>query len=62
MADVDPAEYDALVVPGGRAPEYLGPTTWSSGQSSFFEAGKPVASLCHGPQILAAAGVLEGTR
>jgi len=61
MAYVDPAEYDALVVPGGRAPEYL--RTYDvviEAVQHFFEAGKPVASLCHGPQILAAAGVLEG--
>ncbi|MCU4799535.1 DJ-1/PfpI family protein [Halobacteria archaeon HArc-gm2] len=61
MADVDPADYDALVVPGGRAPEYL--RTYDEVievVQHFFEAGKPVASLCHGPQILAAAGVLDG--
>ncbi len=58
---IDPADYDALVVPGGRAPEYL--RTYDVVLDSvrhFFEAGKPVAALCHGPQILAAAGVLEG--
>ena len=61
MADVDPTEYDALVVPGGRAPEYL--RTYDSVIETvqhFFEADKPVAALCHGPQILAAAGVLDG--
>jgi protease I len=61
MADVDPAEYDALVVPGGRAPEYL--RTYDEVLDvvrHFFEADKPVAALCHGPQILAAAGVLDG--
>jgi protease I len=61
MADVDPADYDALVVPGGRAPEYL--RTYDEvieAVQHFFEADKPVAALCHGPQILAAAGVLEG--
>ncbi|SFS06282.1 protease I [Halomicrobium zhouii] len=61
MADVDPADYDALVVPGGRAPEYL--RTYDEVIETvqhFFEADKPVASLCHGPQILAAAGVLDG--
>ena len=61
MADVDPTEYDALVVPGGRAPEYL--RTYDSVIETvqhFFEADKPVASICHGPQILAAAGVLDG--
>ena len=59
--DVDPGEYDGLVVPGGRAPEYL--RTYDDVLDvvrHFFEAEKPVAALCHGPQILAAAGVLEG--
>jgi protease I len=58
---VDPADYDALVVPGGRAPEYL--RTYDIVLDTvrhFFEAEKPVAALCHGPQILAAAGVLDG--
>ncbi|MDJ1431661.1 DJ-1/PfpI family protein [Halostagnicola sp. A-GB9-2] len=58
---VDPSEYDALVVPGGRAPEYL--RTHEEVLEivrHFFEAEKPVASLCHGAQILAAADVLEG--
>jgi protease I len=61
MADVDPGDYDALVVPGGRAPEYL--RTYDSVIETvqhFFEADKPVAALCHGPQILAAADVLDG--
>jgi protease I len=59
--EVDPADYDGLVVPGGRAPEYL--RTYDEVLAAvrhFFEADKPVAALCHGPQILAAAGVLEG--
>jgi protease I len=59
--DVDPADYDALVVPGGRAPEYL--RTYEEVLDvvrHFFEEDKPVAALCHGPQILAAAGVLDG--
>jgi len=61
MSDVDPSDYDALVVPGGRAPEYL--RTYEEVLDAvrhFFDAEKPVASLCHGPQILAAAGVLDG--
>jgi protease I len=61
MSEVDPSDYDALVVPGGRAPEYL--RTYDAVLDAvrhFFEADKPVASLCHGPQILAAAGVLDG--
>ncbi|KOX91352.1 glutamine amidotransferase [Haloarcula rubripromontorii] len=61
MADVNPSDYDALVVPGGRAPEYL--RTYDAVLDAvrhFFEEDKPVAALCHGPQILAAAGVLDG--
>jgi protease I len=61
MADVDPADYDALVIPGGRAPEYL--RTYDEVLDiarHFFEENKPVAALCHGPLILAAAGVLDG--
>jgi protease I len=61
MSEVDPTDYDGLVVPGGRAPEYL--RTYDEVLDAvrhFFEADKPVASLCHGPQILAAAGVLDG--
>ncbi|WP_435064694.1 DJ-1/PfpI family protein [Halobaculum sp. EA56] len=61
VEDVDPADYYALVVPGGRAPEYLrtNPDVLDVVRH-FFEADKPVAALCHGPQILAAAGVLDG--
>lgn len=59
--EIDPAGYDALVIPGGRAPEYLrlNPRVLEIVRH-FFETGKPVASICHGPQILAAAGVLNG--
>ncbi|EMA21689.1 MULTISPECIES: DJ-1/PfpI family protein [Haloarcula] len=61
MADVTPSDYDALCVPGGRAPEYL--RTYDEVLDAvrhFFEEDKPVAALCHGPQILAAADVLDG--
>ncbi|MGA7307197.1 MAG: DJ-1/PfpI family protein [Rhodothermales bacterium] len=61
FADVDASQYDALVVPGGRAPEYIRLNEDVLNiVRHFFEAGKPVAALCHGPQILAAAGVLNG--
>ena len=58
---VDAASYDALVVPGGRAPEYLrlNPEVLAKVRH-FFEANKPVAAICHGAQLLAAAGVLKG--
>ncbi|SOC16128.1 DJ-1/PfpI family protein [Rhodobacter maris] len=53
--------YDALVIPGGRAPEYLrlNPAVIAMVQH-FFETDKPVAAICHGAQLLAAAGVLSG--
>jgi protease I len=61
FADVKPADYDALVIPGGRAPEYLrlNPKVIELVRH-FFTAKKPVAAICHGAQVLAAAGVLEG--
>jgi protease I len=59
--EVDPADYDALVLPGGRAPEYLRLNERVLDVVRHFdEEQKPIAALCHGPQILAAAGVLEG--
>jgi protease I len=61
--DVDAPSYDALVVPGGRAPEYLRLNARVVEiVRHFFAAGKPVASICHGAQLLAAAGVLTGRR
>jgi len=59
--EVKPEGYDALVIPGGRAPEYLrlNPAVIRAVRH-FFEANKPVAAICHGAQILAAAGVVEG--
>ena len=59
--EVNEADYDALVIPGGRAPEYirLNPRVLEIVQH-FFAENKPVASICHGAQVLAAAGVLEG--
>ncbi|SDK81964.1 protease I [Franzmannia pantelleriensis] len=63
FADVDPARYDALVIPGGRAPEYLRlDDRVIDIVRHFFAADKPVAAVCHGAQLLAAAGVLEGRR
>jgi protease I len=61
FADVDPAGYAALVVPGGRAPEYIRTDADCLRiVRDFAEAGKPIAALCHGPLVLAAAGVLAG--
>ena len=54
-------DYDALVIPGGRAPEYLrlDPKVIAVVQH-FAKANKPIAAICHGAQLLAAAGVLAG--
>jgi protease I len=54
-------DYDALVIPGGRAPEYLrlNPGVIACVRH-FANAGKPIAAICHGAQLLAAAGVLAG--
>jgi protease I len=61
--EVNPANYDALVVPGGRAPEYLRLNARVLDIVRHFDKeGKPIAALCHGPQLLAAAGVLKGRR
>jgi len=61
FADVKAEDYDALVIPGGRAPEYLrlNPRVLELVRH-FFTTKKPVAAICHGAQLLAAAGVLEG--
>jgi len=56
-------DYDGLVVPGGRAPEYLRLDDKVLDIVRHFDkTGKPIAALCHGPQILAAAGILKGRR
>ena len=61
--DVDPAKYDGLVIPGGRAPEYLRLNAKVLEiVRHFAKANKPIAAICHGPQILAAAGVLRGRK
>lgn len=55
--------YAGLVLPGGRAPEYLRlDAAVLAVVRHFFERSKPVAAICHGPQVLAAAGVLRGRR
>jgi protease I len=59
--EVKPEDYDALVIPGGRAPEYLRLNEKVIEiVRHFSDAGKPIAAICHGAQILAAAGILKG--
>lgn len=58
---VRPESYDALVIPGGRAPEYLRLNERVLTMVRHFAgANKPIAAICHGLQILSAAGVLKG--
>lgn len=60
---VDEKAYDALVIPGGRSPEYLrmNPRVLAIVRH-FADAKKPIAAICHGAQLLAAAGVLRGRK
>ncbi len=61
--DVDPSEYDGLFVSGGRAPEYLRyDKDLMKITRHFFEAKKPVAVVCHGIEIVSAAGVIRGRK
>ena len=64
LDDANPDDFDALLLPGGL----INPDTLRSTPDavkfakSFFEAGKPVAAICHGPQVLIEAGVLKGRK
>lgn len=63
FADVDPGAYAAVVIPGGRAPEYLrNDPELRKVLKAFFDADKPVAQICHGPLLTAAVGALSGRR
>ncbi len=63
LEEVKPEDYDALVLPGGRGPERI--RIYERAVSivkHFFEKGKPVAAICHGPQLLISARVTEGRK
>ena len=61
FAEVSPADFDALVIPGGGAPENLRIEDAAVAFTrEFVASGKPVASICHGPQLLISADVLHG--
>ncbi|MFC3284983.1 DJ-1/PfpI family protein [Litchfieldella rifensis] len=63
FAEIAPADYDALVIPGGRSPEYLRLNERVLELvAHFVEREKPVAAICHAAQLLAAAVSLEGHR
>ena len=61
FAEVRAEDYAGLLVPGGRAPEYLRLNEQVLALvRAFDQAGKPIAAVCHGAQLLAAAGILNG--
>jgi protease I len=63
LDEVRPERYDLLVLPGGRAPAALRNERLALELArAFMAADKPVAAICHGPQVLASAGVLQGRR
>lgn len=63
FADVRAERYDALVIPGGRAPEYLRMNSAVvEVVQHFLIADKPIAAVCHGAQLLAATGLIKGRR
>lgn len=60
FAEINPDDYAGLLIPGGRAPEYIRLNARVLEITrQFSEAGKPIAAICHGLQLLAAAGVLK---
>jgi protease I len=62
LEEADAGEYDALVVPGGvMSPDHLREDQRAvEFVRSFFDSGKPIAAICHGPQLLIEAGVVDG--
>lgn len=63
FTDINPEDYDALYLPGGRAPEYLRLNAKVIEIIQHFaNSNKPIASVCHGPQLLTAAGVIKGKK
>lgn len=63
VKDVNPDDYDMLLLPGGKAPAELRKHQRVLDIAQhFFQTGKPVAAICHGPQILISAGVMKGRK
>jgi protease I len=63
LEEVNPDDYAVLVLPGGKAPEVLRNEPRAQNIArSFFSHSKPVAAICHGPQILISAGLLHRRR
>lgn len=63
LQEIDPHEYEALILPGGKAPGILRQDAHALEiAKNFFKEGKPVSAICHGPQILISAGLLKGKK
>ena len=63
IREVNPAEYDLLLIPGGRAPEGLRLREEAVDVTrTFVEDDRRIAAICHGPQLLLSAGALNGRR
>ena len=63
VSDVSVADYDALVLPGGKGPAVLREhDEVLDFVRSFWQTEKPIAAICHGPQVLISAGLLDGVR
>lgn len=61
IKEIEPDEYDILILPGGKAPETIRKEKEALDIARyFFEKNKPVAAICHGPQILISANLLKG--
>jgi len=61
FSELDPTAFDAMVIPGGRSPAYLRKFQEARDfVASFADTGKPLAAICHGGQLLAAAGLVKG--
>jgi protease I len=63
FTEIDPAQYAVLVLPGGKAPAAIRNDPTVKGiVRAFFDAGKPVGAICHGPQVIISAGLMAGRR
>lgn len=63
LKEVNPDDYDILILPGGKAPEAIRKEEEAiTIAKHFFEKNKPVSAICHGPQTLITAGLLKGRR
>ena len=61
--EVRPADFDALLLPGGHSPDYLrGDDRFVTFTRDFVNTGKPVFAICHGPQLLISADVIRGRK